>query len=96
MATVAQPNERAPLLLEMLRCALLDIRILARNGHAQQASDLADAFHNLPAGVFRDGFDVPRFRDGLIAYARAYPDPTTRRFDYVAMLDQAGADSAGG
>lgn len=83
------PNEaQQKKLCDMLHHALVDIRALAGAGHGEQASDLADAFHNLPQEIWRDDFSVSVFRDAfLVPYYRKWPE---RRFrDYLALLDEA-------
>ena len=42
-------------LSEMMYWAFLEIRLLGSGGKAQQAADLADAFHNVPTGMWDAG-----------------------------------------
>jgi len=71
----------------MLFNALLEIRGLGSEGKAQQAADLADAFHNLPVYLWSGEFSLSIFRHFLEEYQQMYPE---RRmgFDYVKMLDE--------
>ena len=82
------PNEaQQKKLCDMLHHALVDIRTLAGSGHGEQASDLADAFHNLPHEIWRDYFSISYFRQGfLVPYYRKWPDRRPR--DYMALLDE--------
>jgi aminoglycoside phosphotransferase len=74
-------------LSELLRWALLEIRQLSASGKAQQTADLADAFHNVPAGIWSEDFSLQRFRDQyLAAYQKKYPGPRPK--DYVASIDE--------
>jgi len=74
-------------LCDMLHHALVDIRMLAGAGHGEQASDLADAFHNLPQEIWCDYFSISHFREAfLVPYYRKWPDRRPR--DYVALLDE--------
>jgi hypothetical protein len=70
----------------MLFNALLEIRGLGSEGKAQQAADLADAFHNLPVYLWSDEFSLSIFRHFLEAYQQMYPERGS--FDYVKMLDE--------
>ncbi len=82
------PNEaQRKKLCDMLHHALVDIRALAGSGHGEQASDLADAFHNLPQEIWCDYFSISYFRTAfLIPYYRKWPHP--RPHDYIALLDE--------
>src|SRR5688500_7872813 len=62
------------LLNEMLRVALLEIRGLGWQGKAQQAADLADAFHNLPTLMNTDEFSLTEFGTYLKTYQRRYAE----------------------
>jgi hypothetical protein len=80
-----EPQRKA--LCEMLAAALIEIRIAAGGGggvDALQASDLADAFHNLPREMYGWGsWSVADFRGRLAYYQEKYPGGP----DYVKMLD---------
>jgi len=82
------PNEaQRKRLCDMLHHALVDIRMLAVSGNAEQASDLADAFHNLPQEIWRDYFSISSFREAfLLPYHKKWRDQHVR--DYIAMLDE--------
>ena len=71
----------------MLHHAFVDIRMLTASGHGEQASDLADAFHNLPQEIWCDYFSISFFREAfLLPYYRKWQDRRPR--DYVALLDK--------
>jgi hypothetical protein len=82
------PNEaQQKKLCDMLHYALVDIRNLAGGGHAEQASDLADAFHNLPHEIWCDFFSISFFRDAFLShYYRKWPDRIFR--DYMGLLEE--------
>lgn len=80
-------------LCQMLFHALLEIRGLGAFGKAQQAADLADAFHNLPVYLWSEDFSFGFFRRFLESYHQKYPE-RTEMFDYLAMLDKIMKDSA--
>jgi hypothetical protein len=82
----ARPTIRqVELLIKLLGHAILEIRLCGWEGKAEQCADIADAFHNLPEFMFSDNFDWDFFRDFLFDYQQKY---TSRRFDYVYLLDQ--------
>jgi hypothetical protein len=57
------------LLCEMIQHAFLEIRMLGWNGRAEQAADIADAFHNIPVAMCAEGFfSWAWFRRELEAY----------------------------
>jgi hypothetical protein len=82
------PNEhQRKKLCHMLHLALVEIRMLAGSGRAEQASDLADAFHNLPDEIWQSHFSVAFFRDAfLVPYYRKWPGHEP--FDYLALLEE--------
>ena len=71
-------------LCELLYRALLDLRLLCWRGSAQQAADLADAFHELPALLWSESFSLSLFRKYLEGYELKYPEAD---FKYVKMFD---------
>ena len=74
-------------LCEMMYAAFLEIRTLGGSGKAEQAGDLADAFHNLPNDMWHDDFSLKFFRDAfLVGYQKKYPVRMVR--DYVKMVDE--------
>ena len=73
-------------LCKILFNALLEIRKLGNEGKAEQAADVADAFHNLPAYLWSDKFSLNVFRSFLEEYQRKYLEAGC--FDYVKMLDE--------
>ncbi len=71
----------------MMYFAFLEIRMLTATGKAEQAGDLAHAFHNLPKEMWGDKFSLEEFREEfLIGYQIKYPEQTTR--NYVALVDR--------
>ncbi len=73
-------------LCRMMHLAFVEIRSLGSTGTAQ-AAELADAFHNLPADMWREDFSLSFIRDCfLISYHNKYPHG--RCFDYVAMVNE--------
>ena len=74
-------------LCEMMHYAFVELRLLGWAGKAEQAADLADAFHNLSNGIWQDDFSLQLFRDSFVGvYQRKYPERRVR--DYVAMVDE--------
>ena len=71
----------------MLFYALIEIRGLGNNGKGEQAAELADAFHNLPAYLWSDGFSFKVFREYLAEYQNRYPERGDT-FDYIKTLDE--------
>lgn len=87
MAYFASPTEEQKRQLgEMVYRAFIEIRSLGWGGKAEQAADLADAFHNLPTGMYAPDFDWAFFRHFLQYYQKKYP-PSGSYLDYVAMLE---------
>lgn len=82
------PNEaQQKKLCSMLHLALVHIRTLAGAGRAEQAADLADAFHNLPHEIWRDYFSISYFREAFLGpYYRKWPD--RHEPDYLSLLDE--------
>jgi hypothetical protein len=77
-------DEQKKKLCHMLYMALLEIRTAGWDGRAQQAADLADAFHNLPIGLWHDDFSLDYFRQFLESYRQKYLDS----FNHLAELDE--------
>jgi hypothetical protein len=90
--TAAHPDSRMPTdrerqeLCKMLFDALIEIRLLGREGKAEQAADLADAFHNLPIYLWSNEFSFVFFRQFLKGYQEKYVGSGS--FDYVKKLDR--------
>lgn len=73
-------------LCDMMYHAFSELRVLGWAGKAEQAADLADAFHYLPYGMWHDDFSLQFFRDSFVgAYQQKYQG---RVLDYVAMVDE--------
>jgi aminoglycoside phosphotransferase len=79
-------EEQQQKLCRMMFEAFIELRLLGWQGKAEQAADLADAFHNLPAFLWSEDFSFCIFREFLEAYHRKYPE--RGGFDYLAMLDE--------
>jgi len=77
-------EEQRQKLCQMLYMALLEMRAAGWAGKATQAADLADAFHNLPAGMWQDDFSLDFFRKFLESYRDKYPDA----FNYLPACDE--------
>lgn len=86
---ICEPNnEQKQALGKMLHCALLEIRVLGWENKAQQAADLADAFHNLPTFMYSSEFDWSVFRYFIQTYQTKYPRPEGSHLDYVTNLSE--------
>ncbi len=64
---------------------ILEMRILGREGKAEQVKDLAEAAHNVPMTMWRDDFSVTFHRAVFQDYRDKYG---VRPFDYVAEIDK--------
>jgi len=74
-------------LCQMLGWAFTEIRARAAEGQGKRASDLADAFHNLPHEMWAEHFSFSIFREAFLKpYYRNWP--TEHPHDYLAMLDE--------
>jgi len=81
------PKQRE-LLCEMIQFAFIEIRALGRDGHAEQAGDLADAFHNISREMYGWGsFKWSIFRGMLESYEEKYK-ANRRGWDYASKLDE--------
>ncbi len=68
----------------MMYIAFIELRSLRCATDVTQAASLADAFHNLPTGMWND-FDLAFFRDSfLLPYRERYPDGP----NYMKMVDE--------
>jgi hypothetical protein len=73
-------------LCELIHFAFVEIRLLGSTGKAEQAADLADAFHNLPKEMWKEDFSLEYFRDAfLLEYQEKYPDERIR--NYIALVN---------
>ena len=80
-------DEQRKKLCKMIHHAFVDMRLLGWAGKSQQVADLADAFHNVPIGMWRNDFSLQFFRDSFIkAYQDKYRGEVVR--DYVSMVDE--------
>lgn len=71
----------------MMHHAFVEVRLLGWAGKADQAANLADAFHNLPTDIWKDDFSAQFFRDSFLApYQKKYP--VRSGIDYISMLDE--------
>lgn len=82
-------DKQIQLLCELLLFAFLELRKLGWQGKAEQAADLADAFHNLPVEMFSDNFDWDLFRNAYLApYQEKYPRSANSFYDYISRFDE--------
>jgi hypothetical protein len=59
----------------------LRFRFLILTDKAEQAAELADAFHNIPKQMWDDDFSLEEFRDNYLAtYQKKFPDPELRNY----------------
>jgi hypothetical protein len=80
-------DKQRELLCDLMYRAFLEIRMLGWDGRAAQAADLADAFHNVPKGLWSDDFSLSSFRDlYLQSYERKYAAAERGKF-YVKAVD---------
>jgi|SRR5882672_5637880 len=79
-------------LCKILFNALLEIRMLGREGKAEQAADVAHVFHNLPIYLWSDKFSLSLFRSFLEEYQQKYQD--LECYNYVKMLDEMTGEEA--
>lgn len=88
MADEALPSEeQREKLCELIYWAFLEIRLI----DAQQAYDLADAFHNLPKEMYGHGkWSVPRTRAFLVHYQDKHRGKI--KYNYVAAFDKIFPD----
>jgi hypothetical protein len=63
-------NEQRVQLCELLYLPLLDMRRLGKGNKPEQAAALANAFHNLPTGMWRTDFGLEIFRDQFLKPVR--------------------------
>lgn len=66
--------------------------MLGWEGKAEQAADIADAFHNLPIYLWSDQFSLSFFRKFLEAYQQKYQE--VECYNYVEMLDEITGEAA--
>jgi hypothetical protein len=76
------------LLCEMIQRALVHVRTLGWAGKAQQAADLADAFHNIPVEMYNErSFSWAFFRMELKAYESKWGPASKGSYgDYLGLL----------
>jgi hypothetical protein len=91
MATPIIPDARAltdderRALCEILYSALVRIRSLGGAGKATEASDLADALHNVPHLMWNEDFSLNWLRTRLARYEQLYPGQGT---EYLEIVDE--------
>jgi hypothetical protein len=76
-------------LSHLMYFAFVDMRALILDGHAQQAKDLAEAFHNIPLLMHTHNFSFRVFRDFLEDYQNKYTGKA--RFDYLREWEKLNA-----
>ena len=64
---------------------LVAMRILGREGKAEQVKDLAEASHNVPMTMWRNDFSVTFHRQAFQRYHDKYG---VRPYDYIAEFDR--------
>jgi len=73
---------------KLLQRVLIEIRGLGSQGRAQQAADLADAFHNLPVYMFSESFSWSILRLFVTEYQQKYSLPKEcGPCDYLTILE---------
>lgn len=79
---------------EMVAAAFVEIRMLGWAGRAEQASDLADAFHNIPREIYGWGqWDLGITRGMLQSYQDKYHDEDySGKTHYLAMFNAIFSD----
>lgn len=76
-------------LLEMLGRALVNIRQIGRQGLAEQAASLANAFHTLPYELSNETPNLKQFRIHIEDYNAFYPPQKVGDyFDFLTLLNQ--------
>jgi hypothetical protein len=82
-------EQQRQMICAMIERAFVELRSLTLEGKSAQASDLADAFHNIPREMFDARiFCWDRFRDELVKYQQKYPESVRTFADFVTMLDK--------
>lgn len=78
------------MLCNMIHYAFVELRMLGRGGHSEQAADLADAFHNISKEMYGWGsFSWETFRGMLETYQCKWRGiSTVGGNDYVQMVDK--------
>ena len=85
------PNdEQRQALCDMIHAAFVEIRSLGWDGKAEQAGDLADAFHTTPKEMYGWGcWQLRLFRGMVQDYQDKYhAEDYFGKCDYVAMIDR--------
>ena len=74
---------------ELMAKAFIEIRAIGLEGRAAQASDLADALHNIPREIHGWGCWSKHITRGMLqSYQdRYHGENYSPRFDYVAAFD---------
>lgn len=91
----ALTDKQKDLVDRLLYHALLEIRLLGWLGKAEQATDLADVFHNLPEVKYSDQFSFSWLRCDLEWYQNRYRLERGYSTDYVEMLDKIKQEEDG-
>lgn len=66
--------------LEVLRDALIEARLLARKNDVQRVEELCDAFHNVPTSVLNSKKDMERVVYFVEEYEHKYKENLHYRF----------------
>jgi hypothetical protein len=78
--------EQRRALARLTYLALLEMRMLGREGKAAQVADLAEAFHNLPLMMWHPEFSMSCQREFFARYQEKHG--VREGFNYVAALDR--------
>ena len=71
----------------MIYWAFVEIRLLGSTGKAEQAADLADAFHKLPKEMWKEEFSLEYFRDAFLTdYQEKYPGDRIK--NYIGVVNR--------
>ncbi|MBU0753844.1 MAG: hypothetical protein KJ645_01805 [Planctomycetes bacterium] len=84
------PNdEQKAKLAKFVRLAFIEIRAISAEGRCKQASDLADAFHNMPREIYGCGKWSKSLTRGMMQdYQNKYHDEDySPKYDYVSAFD---------
>ena len=78
------------MIADMIHCAFKELMAHGSAGRSEQVTDLAHAFHLIPAEMHGfGGFSWQKWHDRLAAYKSKYqPGQYSPKYDYVDILQQ--------
>jgi len=79
-------------LARLMYIAFCDLRALAREDRAQQAKDLAEAFHNIPLLMHTSDFSFKGFRGFLERYQEKYEGQS--QFNYLKEWEKLTSNAS--